>query len=67
MRVTGDGDRQFTSSVLIASAIRGDGQTLMITLIEAEDQKTGKLFPAKIGVAIPLSNIAGWQTEMRKR
>lgn len=67
MRVTVDGGMQFYASILIGSSIRGEGPTVMITLIEAENNMTKKVYAGKIGVAVPLSNIAGWQTEVRKR
>lgn len=67
MRVTRDDGLFSMTKILTASSLRGDGETLSITLIEIEDQSNTKLYPCKAGVAVPLSNIAGWQTEMRKR
>lgn len=56
------------AKILYASSIQGHGDTLQVTLsgaTEGVSDHAPKLV-SKVGVAIPLNNIAGWQTEIKK-
>lgn len=68
MKILADDKSEVMANILYARSIQGDGQFVNVSLLSVS-QTTGaglsKPQPCTAGVAIPLSNIAGWQTEMK--